>query len=371
MLSIADRHVFSEWLKIFVLVIGSLFGLLIIFEIQNTFSDLLEYGASAGVVANYFLVIAPSFLTVVMPASILVSILYALGQLNRGNEIVAFRATGMSVFRVTRSIWAASAALSLCLWYLNSSLIPWSVERAETIMRSLQLNKEAQSTEAERVGIVESVAFDNRSEHRLWFINRYSQFLGQAYGITVSIMDAQRRETRRILARNGYFDETDGHWILFDGRDLRISFDEDDDSTQPPFERLEVPELTDDPELMILFRRKPADLSFLQLKRIVDNFSREDNPKVLAYQARLHALMASAASCLVVAGIAIPFALSGVRANPFWGVVKSIGMFFGFYLLTSVLNAMGRQGVLPPAFAAWVPMALMIVVAYVFVRRVR
>jgi lipopolysaccharide export system permease protein len=92
---------------------------------------------------------------------------------------------------------------------------------------------------------------------------------------------------------------------------------------------------------------------------------------VLAYEARLHALMASAASCLIVAGIAIPFAVSGVRTNPAVGVSKSIGLFFIFYILTSVLNALGREGSLSPEFAAWSPMAIMIILAYVLMRRVK
>lgn len=204
----------------------------------------------------------------------------------------------------------------------------------------------------------------------MWYINRYSQYKSEAYGITVSVMDEQRREVRRVMARYGYFDEIDQHWVLFEGRDIQYDLEDDERTRMPPFERLDATELTDDPELMLLFAKEPKDLSFRQLRLIVDNFSREDTPSVLGYQARLHALMASAASCLIVAGIAIPFAISGVRTNPAVGVSKSIGLFFVFYLLTSVLNAMGREGALPPAWAAWAPMVFMILLAYFLVRRV-
>src|SRR5690606_365545 len=100
------------------------------------------------------------------------------------------------------------------LWFLNSSLIPWSVEQSERLLLSLRLDQEAEMKDSDEVGLVKGLAFDNRSEDRMWFINRYSQYKSQAYGITVSIMNEQRREVRRLMARYGYFDESQAHWIL-------------------------------------------------------------------------------------------------------------------------------------------------------------
>lgn len=390
MFSTADRFVFLEWLKAFVLVLGSLFGLLLLFEIQDSFTDLLEYDARVGQIAFYYGIIAPSFLTVVLPASILISILYALGQLHRNNEFVALRSAGMSVFRVTRTIWAAAAIASGVLWYLNSSLIPWSFEESVRLKESLRFKKQAEVVEVDKVGIIKNLAFDNRKTSRMWFINRYSRYTFQAYGVTVTVMDEQRRVVRRIVARHGYYDDVEGGWHFFEGRDMQydpdaelrarqreaesfddLDLDADDGTRAPPFEKLYVAEFDDDPELMALFGKKPSSLSFLQLKRITDNFTQEDNPSVLGYEARLHSLMASAAGCLIVAGIAIPFAVAGVRTNPAVAISKSIGLFFGFYILTSVLGALGRNGALSPEVAAWTPMGLMILIAYVLMRRVR
>lgn len=370
MFSVADRYVFFEWLKAFVLVLGSMFGLLILFKIQESFTDLIGYEATTGQIAFYYAILAPSMLTITLPASVLVSILYALGQLHRSNEFVALRAAGMSVFRVTRTIWAASLLISIGLWYMNSSLIPWSVEQSDQLMKTIRLDSEAKELESDEVGIVEGLAFDNRNENRMWFINRYSEYKKEAYGVTVTLMDERRREVRRVMARYGWYNEEEGYWTLFDGRERLVNPDTGAQSW-PPFERLDAKDLTDDPGLMLLFGKRPKDLSFLQLKRITDNFSKEDNPSVLAYEARMHGLMASAASCLIVAGIAIPFAISGVRTSPAVGVSKSIGLFFAFYLLTSVLSALGREGALSPELAAWSPMVIMIMLAYFLLRRVK
>ena len=95
MFPIVDRYILLEWLKIFGLVLGAMFGLQLIVEVQD-FSDLLFYAADFGQIIFYYMVLAPSFLTISLPAAILVSILYVAGLLHRNNEFIAFRTAGMA-----------------------------------------------------------------------------------------------------------------------------------------------------------------------------------------------------------------------------------------------------------------------------------
>lgn len=371
MFPVVDRYVFFEWVKIFGLVLGAMFGLQLIVEVQDSFSDLLYYKADFGQILFYYMVLAPSFLTISLPAAILVSILYALGLLHKNNEFLAFRASGMSVSRITRTLWFAGVGLSAAMWYLNASLIPWSVEASRKLLDTLEWNRQAETIGSEKVGLVYNLAFDNRKDNRMWFINRFSEYKQMGFGITVSLMDSDRHEVRRISAETGFFKEDEGHWIFLEGRDSRYAAADGELVRTLPFEKLETKEINDDPSMMLLFGERPKDLSFLELKMITDNFSMSENPKVLDYLVRLQFLMAGAASCLIVTGLAIPFAVSGIRVNPAVGVSKSIALFFGYYIMTSVLNSLGKQQVLSPEVAAWTPNIFMVVLTYVLVRRVR
>ncbi len=371
MFPVVDRYVLFEWLKIFSLVLGAMFGLQLIVEVQDSFTDLLFYDAELGQIVFYYLVLSPSFLRLCLPAAILVSILYALGLLHRNNEFLAFRTAGMSVSRITRTLWFAGLGLSVGLWYLNASLIPWSVESSRKLMDTLEWNRTAETVGSEKVGLVYNLAFDNRKENRMWFINRFSEYKQMGFGVTLSLMDEERHEIRRISAETGYFSEYDGHWIFLEGRDSQYAAEDGELVRTLPFDKLETEDINDDPNLMLLFGERPKDLSFLELKAITDNFSMDENPKVLDYRLRIQALMAGAASCLIVTGLAIPFAVSGVRVNPAVGVSKSIALFFGYYIMTSVLNSLGKQQVLSPEIAAWAPNVFMILLTYVLVRRVR
>ncbi len=366
-----DRYVFVEWVKIFILVLGAMFGLQFIMEIQDSFTDLLGLDAPFGKIFYHYIVLSPGFLIFSLPAAILVSILYALGLLHRNNELIAFRASGMSVFTVTRSVWMAGLVLSICLWYLNASLIPWSDQEARRTLEQMEWEHQAQSVADEEVGLVYSVVFDNRKQNRMWFMNRFSEFTQTGYGISVSILDEQRRETRRVSAAEGFYNRFEKKWTMKNGRDSSYAAEDGELIRTLPFEELVLLELTEDPELMLLFGERPDDLSFLEVKRITDNFTKEENPKVLAYQVRLHTLLASAASCLIVTGLAIPFAISGIRVNPAVGVSKSIGLFFLFYIMINILKSLAQQEYMAPVLAAWTPNVTMIILAYVLLRRVK
>ena len=74
------------------LVLGATLGLLLMQAMYDDFRDLLADGATAVDLAVYYMIKLPSYLSVVLPLALLVSLLYTLGQMHRNHEITALRA---------------------------------------------------------------------------------------------------------------------------------------------------------------------------------------------------------------------------------------------------------------------------------------
>jgi len=130
-----------------------------------------------------------------------------------------------------------------------------------------------------------------------------------------------------------------------------------------------VPYFSEDPSLMLLIDRNPRDLSFFELRRIVDYFSAEEDPKVTPNAVRYYWLLADTLGPLIILAIAIPFSVTGVRVSPAVGVSKSIGLFFAFYLLSDLATLLGGGGWIEPMWAACLPdLAMIGVAAYLFGR---
>src|SRR5262249_44371317 len=77
-----DRHLLREWLQILGLVLAAMCGLLLVQVLYDDFARLRELGARGSVFWEYVLVTIPSFLAIVLPLALLVSLLYALGKLH-------------------------------------------------------------------------------------------------------------------------------------------------------------------------------------------------------------------------------------------------------------------------------------------------
>jgi lipopolysaccharide export system permease protein len=313
----------------------------------------------------------PSYLAVVLPLAILLSLLYALGTLHRNLEITALRAAGLGLGRITRSIWVVGVLLCVLMGMLNATIIPWSVEESRVVWSSLEHRAEVQRRTADRVGASTLVAFDNRAEQRLWFMNRYSRFTGRGYGVMVSELDEMRRETLRLTAREAEPDPAGLGWIFREGRETWLDPATGEVLRTRAFAERRAPHYTEDPDVMLVFDVKPDDLSFRELRRLLAHHRAEDNPKIAAYAVRYYGMLANTLGPLIIIAIAVPFAVAGVRVSPAVGVSKSLGLFLVYFILLKISTALGARGVVEPWLAALAPNLIMLGVGAVFFVRGR
>jgi len=147
-----DRYIFIEWLKVFAIAIGVTLGILILHDMYGNLGSLINWGASTREILLYYAFLTPTLVPVVLPISLLLSLIYILGSLHRNNEITAMRSAGMNVFRITRSLWLAGVLLAGLLLWLNASLIPHCKEQSRTIYDNAKFEQEMKKMRLSDVG---------------------------------------------------------------------------------------------------------------------------------------------------------------------------------------------------------------------------
>lgn len=370
-LNLFDRYLLAEWLKMLALLLAATMGLLFVVAVSSDLRDLLQTGAGLGEIAHYFATLMPSYLSIVLPLSLLLSLLFVLSKMHRNNEITAMRAAGLNIFATTRALWLAGVGFCALSLFLNAKVVPWSVEESRGLLDSFEFRAEAKLSgrSDDTLGLVSGVAFDNQRQNRMWYINRYSRYTQKAYGITISELDHRRREKTRILAREGVYDEASHSWTFRDGRETWFDAELGEVMRTTTFVEKKVPHFNEDPSLMLLIDRKPRHLSFNELARITDYFALENNPKIIPYEVRYYSVLFDMVGPLIIIAIAIPFAVSGVRVSPAVGVSKSIGLFALYYLLSTIATALGERQIVEPMWAALLPnLAMVGLAAYSFGR---
>lgn len=366
-MKLLDRYIFWEWCKSFILTFSAIVGVIVIVDAFDDLPDLIAHGASFLDIIKFYLFLIPSFFPIIIPISLLVSLLFFLGNLRRNNEIIAFQASGLNLLRITRSLWFAGIGLTLLLVFFNANVIPWSVEKTNKIDNKLQLSKLTE--EDDSIGMVSKLAFDNSDQGRLWYIHRFNQLNHRAFGVNIYIRENQANEVSRVMAREAYFDTNKNYWVLIDGREITFN-DKSDVVDSQFFDKKAFPNFTENPELIVSLSKKPKHLSLFQLKYLLNYFNDKTMPTIVNYNVMYHNLMASPFSCLIVLAIAIPFAAFGVRTNPMVGICKAIVLFFAYYIIANIGGILGNQLILPAWLAAWLPNFAMIFFALYLYRKV-
>ena len=358
---ILDRYILAEWAKVFALSMLSFMGLLLLSEGYNWIPDFLGWGASIGTIVSYLLLGLVKSLSMLIPISLLISVIFVLATMNRNQEISAARAAGIGMWRLTAPLWAAGLFMAGLLSLLNAVLVPEALEARNGLVEEAQFAAlKAKGGAALPKGQASSVSFENSAARRLWLISSLGLTTGQAFEVIVHTFDEKNREVRCITARFAEFKRIGGRWrwTFREGRDLRFDPATGSLMAQPRFKELTLPDYDDDPEVMFYSTKDPDKLSLREVSRFVEQAGSNPGGQNAAYAMRYHSILSAPVICLVVVAVAIPFSVRAGRISPMVGVAKTFGLFLAFYFLSSFCSAFGESGALPPMIAAWIPAAL-------------
>jgi lipopolysaccharide export system permease protein len=356
-----DRYLLRE----LVIPLGyCLCGFLLFWVCFDLFAELADFQKKrllAGDIAEYYLVITPEFVVLVLPVALLLALLYALTNHARYHEITAIRAAGVSLWRLCAPYLIIGFLASLGLFALNELWVPDSDEAAEQILArrlprlpgALARNK------------VRDLCFNNARDGRVWRIGVYD--VQKAEMTNPQVVWTLPDGTVRWLSADRA-DYTNGQWVFYNVAEYKEAA-QTNSFPVPSFETnvtvLAYPEFTETPEQIksevrlsagILVRgARKADIpvaEILAYLRLHPNLSSSDKSWLYT---KLHGRLAAPWTCLVVVLIAIPFGAASGRRNLFVGVASSIFICFTYFVLLQLGLALGTGGYLPPWLAAWFP----------------
>jgi lipopolysaccharide export LptBFGC system permease protein LptF len=109
---LVDTYILSTFFTYLVLMLSSLLSLLLIFYFFELISDMLRNNISLWKMFTYLFFLSPQLIYELLPPSVLVAVLAAFGVMSKQNEITAFKACGVSLFRLAAPILVGSMVLT-------------------------------------------------------------------------------------------------------------------------------------------------------------------------------------------------------------------------------------------------------------------
>jgi lipopolysaccharide export system permease protein len=123
---ILDRYIFSELLTPFLISVAALCCVMLSKELLRLVELLVAKGVGVLAVLRVFLHLMPSFLVLTLPIAGIIASISAFSRLSYDKELVAMRAAGLSLVRLSRPVFVFSCLIFVLTLVLSQYGQPWS-----------------------------------------------------------------------------------------------------------------------------------------------------------------------------------------------------------------------------------------------------
>src|SRR5256885_7986985 len=111
-MKLLDRYVIRNFLQVYLYCIAGFISIWLIFDVSDNISTFIDEHVGLLLVGRYYATQIPQVLIILLPVSLLLSLLFALGRMSRSNEIVSMLTAGVCLSRAllpSFGVWLLSA----------------------------------------------------------------------------------------------------------------------------------------------------------------------------------------------------------------------------------------------------------------------
>ena len=341
-----DDMVLRDFLLYLMLILGSFLMLLLVFTLFELIGDILRNGISPLVVGEYLLNVTPYFVYNVTPLSMLLAVLITFGLMSRTNEITAIKATGISIYRIIVPVLLAAAVVAAGLFFFDQFYLPKANKRQDAL-RNLIKGKPAQTY------LLPDRKWIKGQENTIYYYRFFDPDRNEFGNLSVFKYDpATFQITQRIYANRAHWTHNLQKWICEQGweRQLRGPAIEN----FHPFDVSTFASLNEQPSYFKKEVKQFTEMNYQELKRYIHELQ-QSGFDVVQLRVQLQKKFAFPLITLVMAVLAVPFALSAGRRGAVTGIAIAVGVAVLYRTISGLSESMGNVGQLPPGLAAWAP----------------
>lgn len=344
---ILDRYIFKSVISIFVSCVFVFLFMYVIIDLLSRLEDILKLQVHYSLLVQFYLVNLPVMFVQVAPFACLLSTLYAFSKLNHNNELIAMRASGLSIFYITKTAIIFGFLLSLFIFWMNDRVIPQAMLMTKKIQAKMEEGRASKKDKKTELLVNLSMY---GSKNRLFFVNKFYPATKSMEGIVILEQDEEQNLTRKIVANKGVYE--DGLWKFH--QSITYNFDRNSQIIEgPQYLEEEIMTIPETPNDFLAQRQRPEYMTIKQLEDYIWKLSRSGATSVIRnLRIDLYQKFSAPFSSLIIVLLGIPFSLMmHRRATGLSSIGISIILGFLYYIFDAICIAVGRGGALPPILA--------------------
>jgi LPS export ABC transporter permease LptG/LPS export ABC transporter permease LptF len=344
--TILDDYVLRGFVLYLAMIIAAFIILLLVFTLFELLGDILRNQVSPLTVGEYLLNVTPYFLYNTTPLSMLLAVLVTFGLLQRSNEITAIKATGISLYRIIVPVLMASMVVAGVLFMSDQLYLPYTNKRQDALRNEIK-GKPAQTY---------------LRPDRKWIFGQHSDIYYYQFfdpdrdvfgGVSVFQFDPHTFQIKhRIAADSAHWSKPIGQWVYEKGWER--SMNGPAMGNYRKFDVATYPELTEPPPYFKKEVKQSSEMNYDELRNYIYDLE-QSGFDVIRLRVQLQKKIAYPLITLVMAVLAIPFALSTGKRSAVAGIATAIAIGVIYWTISGLFEAMGNLNQLPPIVAAWSP----------------
>jgi len=352
MKKIATVYILKEILPIFLIGLMTFTIILLMDKILKLIELVVNRGGSLSSILMLFLFISPSFLIMTIPVAVLLGTLLTFGRLSSDSEIIAFKASGMSLYQLFVPISIFALATFLLTNFLVFYGLSWGNKGFKATLYQLVQSK-ADIEIRERI-------FNDSFNNLVVYVDRVPLQGNRMEGILI-YDQREKGKASTIIAKEGFLInnlesqqivlrllngdihrvEPEAHTfqkVKFDTYDLRLEL------AKTMFGAIDK-----------FFKDK--EMSVSEIRKKID----EEKSKGLdttSSEVDLHKRYAIPFTCIVFALIGVPLGIQPHRSGRSFGFILSIFILLAYYVALTASEILAVRKIIPPFSAGWTPNVL-------------
>lgn len=346
---ILDRYITRQFLGIFGICLSALLMILLLADLSDHISDFRKSEHMFRAIGTYYATRLPAILLLLLPYSLLLSLLHSLSKLSTNREIIAMIQAGRGIVRLILPLTIAGVFFTLFCLGLNYHLAPTAEGRRHDILD-------------ESIGkpVIEAskVLYHNREDRRLWMIEDFPsdyQHNAPLLNVEVTTTDENHKLVSRLTATEARWSRSTRQWTFENPVLGRFA-----PGGPPKFDNLKGPLTIDGwsetPWQLIKPGLSARDLGIPDLNGWFQaNALRQPFADASPYLTQWHYRWAMPFTCMVTILLATPLAIHFSRRGSGGGIFSAIILSALMLLVSNILLALGAVGILRPVLAAWLP----------------
>jgi LPS export ABC transporter permease LptF/LPS export ABC transporter permease LptG len=357
---LVDTYLLERFLYYFFVLLAGFVLISDAFTLFDLLADISKNHISAFIVADYFRFLVPYMTYQLAPLAALVATLITLAIMAKNNELIAFKASGISLYRLILPLGLAGCLVSAGMFILSETYLPYANTR-QNALRSEIKGKPAQTFQRPS----QQWIFGENS--KIYNYGLYDPALKLLGDVTVLELDPKTFSLRRrVYAERATWDPVQDAWVLTGGW-IR-EFANGKVTAYSRFKATSLSELIEQPSY---FEQKISTSDQMNFSQLADYISKlrqagfdTSRLRVQWYEKFSYPLIAA-----IVVLLGAPFAFLVGTRGAVSGLAVAVGISIFYWAASALLESMGTAGLLPALLAGWSADTIFIFLAVYFFLR--